>query len=238
MDIEKSLKYKIFRRDNFTCQYCGKQTPKVVLNVDSLIPITSVSTNNETELITVCQDCCNERQAIPVNERQEQIEAYEKFLLERQKEQSIVIEELGEYWSLLCDNQYELNEHGLESLKKFLVHLVPFEIRESMDIAADKIPNENIGERFKYFCGICHNKIREKSGDTTWIFFNEIKNYYLNKPRGSGYYKKDKLKEFCRTYDKEVLIRAIDIAFSEPRPSYWRAFCEVLEDLTGDSLEY
>jgi len=236
MRIPKSLKYEIFKRDSFTCQYCGGQTPQVILKIDYISP--SGDKNDKTNLITSCFNCSGKKQAVPINEKREQIDAYEASLIEHEESKVEVLQELNEYWSSLCDNEYSLNESGLESLSAFLENLVPFEIKESMKIAAKKIPANDMGNRFKYFCGICHNKIRAKSGDTSSKTFNEVKRYYLSKPRGGGYYNKEQLREFCRLYPEEDLIRAIDIAFSESRPSYWRAFCEALEELTGDELEY
>jgi len=253
MAISKSLRFEIFKRDKFTCQYCGRQIPQVVLEIDHIIPISEGGTDDPNNLITACFDCNRGKGAIPISiqkikeahkeeivrfrEKQEQIEAYEQFLLQQKEAEAKVLRELDEYWSSLCDGRYVLSESGLASLSNFLKNLAPLEIKEAMSIAVDKIPTNNIESRFKYFCGICHNKIREKSGDTSWRTFKEVQRYFLNKPRGSGYHREDQLREFCRIYPKETLIRAIDIAFSTGRSNYWRAVCEALQELTGE-VEY
>lgn len=104
-----------------------------------------------------------------------------------------------------------------------------------MGIAAEKIPVERIEDRVKYFYGICHNKIRAKSGDTTYRTFQQVQKYFLKQPRGSGYHNESLLREFCRKYPKQLLIRAIDIAFSQGRHNYWEAVCEALEDIVGEN---
>jgi len=254
MAISKSLRFEIFKRDKFACQYCGRQTPQVVLEIDHIIPVSEGGTDNPNNLITACLDCNRGKGAVPIGidrlkktrkeemalirEKHKQIEAYEKFLLEQKEAEAEVLQELNKHWASLCDNKYELNESGLESLRNFLKNLVPLEIKEAMSIAANNIPTNKIESRFKYFCGICHNMIREKSGDTSWRTFKEVQRYFLNKPRGSGYHKEDQLREFCRIYPKEILIRAIDIAFSKGRSNYWQAVCEALEEFTGDEVEY
>jgi hypothetical protein len=55
--VGKSLRFEIFRRDGFTCQYCGQQPPDVVLHVDHITPVVEGGTNDEMNLITSCQDC-------------------------------------------------------------------------------------------------------------------------------------------------------------------------------------
>ncbi|MDR2617300.1 MAG: HNH endonuclease [Treponema sp.] len=36
----------MFKRDKFTCQYCGRSAPDVILNVDHIIPVSQDGTNN------------------------------------------------------------------------------------------------------------------------------------------------------------------------------------------------
>jgi len=55
-------RFKIFERDNFTCQYCGV-TPKdgAKLHVDHIIPVDKGGDNSESNLITSCQRCNAEK---------------------------------------------------------------------------------------------------------------------------------------------------------------------------------
>lgn len=55
--IGKRLRFSIFERDQFTCQYCGKTPPKVVLHVDHIIPVVAGGTNDPENLRTSCADC-------------------------------------------------------------------------------------------------------------------------------------------------------------------------------------
>lgn len=54
------LRFKIFLRDNFTCQYCGK-SPKndnnVILHIDHIIPLSKNGSFAESNLITSCKEC-------------------------------------------------------------------------------------------------------------------------------------------------------------------------------------
>lgn len=55
--ISKSLRFRIFRRDGFQCQYCGRLPPDVVLRVDHMVPVAQGGTNEEDNLITACHEC-------------------------------------------------------------------------------------------------------------------------------------------------------------------------------------
>lgn len=55
--ISKKMRFEVFRRDSFTCQYCGKQSPDVVLHVDHIKPVSKGGKNTLLNLITSCIDC-------------------------------------------------------------------------------------------------------------------------------------------------------------------------------------
>lgn len=50
-------RFKILKRDNFTCQYCGRKPPEVILHIDHKKPRSKGGNNNETNLITACSLC-------------------------------------------------------------------------------------------------------------------------------------------------------------------------------------
>jgi hypothetical protein len=55
--LSKKLRFEIFKRDSFTCQYCGKQPPLVVLVVDHINPVANGGDNDDLNLITSCEEC-------------------------------------------------------------------------------------------------------------------------------------------------------------------------------------
>lgn len=57
--IKPKLRFQVFARDEFTCQYCGR-TPdqdEVVLHVDHTVSVKDGGTNDMENLITSCRDC-------------------------------------------------------------------------------------------------------------------------------------------------------------------------------------
>ena len=55
--LSKKVRFSIFARDAFTCRYCGRQSDAVVLEVDHVIPVCDGGTNDESNLVTSCEDC-------------------------------------------------------------------------------------------------------------------------------------------------------------------------------------
>ncbi len=56
-------RFDILKRDNFTCQYCGKKPPEVELEVDHIIPLSKGGSNEEKNLTTSCERCNYEKKA-------------------------------------------------------------------------------------------------------------------------------------------------------------------------------
>lgn len=57
MALSRRLRFKIFNRDKFTCQYCGRKAPEVVLHVDHRYPRALGGGDDEANLITACLEC-------------------------------------------------------------------------------------------------------------------------------------------------------------------------------------
>jgi 5-methylcytosine-specific restriction endonuclease McrA len=55
--ITPSVRFEVFRRDSFTCQYCGRRAPNVILHVDHIIPVVAGGTNDLANLRTACSVC-------------------------------------------------------------------------------------------------------------------------------------------------------------------------------------
>lgn len=57
--ISKKLRFEVFKRDSFKCQYCGKCAPDVILHVDHINPVSKGGANDILNLITSCFECNN-----------------------------------------------------------------------------------------------------------------------------------------------------------------------------------
>lgn len=56
-EIPQGLRFNVFRRDNFTCRYCGKQSPEIVLHLDHVKPVAEGGVDTEENFVTSCVDC-------------------------------------------------------------------------------------------------------------------------------------------------------------------------------------
>jgi len=167
--IGKKVRFEVFKRDSFTCQYCGKGTPHVVLELDHIIPVSKGGDNNIINLVTACFDCNRgkgktELSAIPEsledkiyksNLREQQYKEYQNLLKKIDKN---LVKEVGMIESLYMYHfeEYKFTDKFKISVKNFISHLGYDEVRKSLEYAIWK----SKGNCLTYFCAICWNKIK------------------------------------------------------------------------------
>lgn len=171
--MSKKLRFDVFKRDSFTCQYCGSHPPKVVLHVDHINPVANRGTNNIDNLITSC-DCCNlgkgarllsdipqslKDKAIYMAEREEQIKGYNDVLMQRMNR---INDESWDVAAALDGKEFieSYNKESLQSICRFLEKLPFAEVLMAAKTANAKFSYGGT-RQFKYFCGICWGKVRE-----------------------------------------------------------------------------
>jgi hypothetical protein len=169
--IGKTLRFNIFKRDLFSCQYCGATPPSVVLEIDHIHPVSKGGTNDSDNLITACFDCnrgkrdklltskIEGRNIELIQEKEAQYLAFVKLKKSIQKRINKEIEEVSDIYSNHFDNWVLSDAFKNTSVKMFIKKLGVFEVKESMYKACAKSLLSN--DTIKYFCGICHNKIRD-----------------------------------------------------------------------------
>lgn len=55
--ISDKIRFEVFKRNNFTCSYCGRKAPEFILNVDHIHPVSKGGDNNMLNLTTSCSGC-------------------------------------------------------------------------------------------------------------------------------------------------------------------------------------
>jgi hypothetical protein len=202
--ISKSIRFEVFKRDSFTCHYCGEKAPKVILVIDHIKPVSKGGTNDILNLITACQDCNSgksnkelsdntvvQKQWNQLNElqvRKEQLDMMFKW-------QKGLLELDDHKLSLLIDFWYELTKgfslHKTEQLelKKLIKKYTSEEIISAMKISSNKyfeiIDGEystgSIMDGWEKIPGICYNeqlKIKNPDLHKTKHIVNKMKRYY------------------------------------------------------------
>lgn len=118
--LGKKMRFEVFKRDLFTCQYCGGKAPEVILHVDHVHPVVDGGLDVISNLVTSCQPCNLGKGArrldddSAIQKQRRQLEALE----ERRQQLELMLE-----WhkSLLGETDMELDalvEHVTGLLRK------------------------------------------------------------------------------------------------------------------------
>ena len=179
--ISKKLRFEVFKRDAFTCQYCGQKAPDVVLNCDHVKPVAEGGTNDILNLITSCFDCNSGKGARSLSEqavlnkqmdqlaelqaRREQIEMLIEWRsgLERLKEDTT--DRVAKHWHTTVEGQSSLTKTGRDRVKKLVkehgLDLVLQAIPEAVDTYGRRegedhhLTMESIETAFSKLGGVC-----------------------------------------------------------------------------------
>ncbi|END7661216.1 HNH endonuclease [Escherichia coli] len=226
--ITKKIRFEVFKRDGFKCQYCGSSAPDVILHVDHINPVSKGGDNDMMNLITSC-DSCNggksdkllsdnsimekQRQQLQeLNTKREQLEMMIKWRdgLKSLKDDvvDIVATKIDD-----CIAPFTVNDNGRKSIKRWLRIYKLEEILDAIEIAADKkltqeITHELTGEFFEYIPRIAATKRKPPKEQRILYIRGILKNrIYINQNHVMSYLKVwlsydldlDELTEFAKT---------------------------------------
>lgn len=146
--ITKKTRFEVFKRDSFTCQYCGSKAPDVVLEVDHLNPVKHGGDNDLLNLITSCFVCNRgksarklsdnsviEKQRVQIEElniRRQQLEMILEWRNELKRSSNFELNKADEYWQ----EKFKLKINNPElSLGKLVKSYGLIEVLDSIDIS-------------------------------------------------------------------------------------------------------
>jgi len=134
-NVSPKTRFEIFKRDAFTCQYCGRKAPDVVLEADHIDPVSNGGTDDPFNLITSCEQCNagkgkrvlsdhsiiekQRRQLELLEERRQQIEMMLQWKHELAAMNERVSRELETTWNSQAQ-PYTLTKEGLSRLNGLL----------------------------------------------------------------------------------------------------------------------
>ena len=159
--ISKKVRFEVFKRDSFTCQYCGRKSPEVVLHIDHITPVSKGGTNSLMNLVTSCIDCnlgksANllsensvvekaRKQAEMLQERREQIEMLRDWHLELVDERNAQVEAVNNLYSKLTNGKFVITEeYKNKTITKLIAEYGLQMVLESLQAGA-----ESYGEPYR-----------------------------------------------------------------------------------------
>lgn len=89
MSIKPKTRFEVFKRDRFTCRYCGKASPEVVLEVDHIVPKSKGGTDDPMNLATSCWECNRGKASVPLNEVMTGEDPHDAAILILEKERQL-----------------------------------------------------------------------------------------------------------------------------------------------------
>lgn len=149
--ISPRLRFEVFKRDGFTCRYCGSKSPEVVLEVDHIVPVAEGGSDDEMNLATSCWECNRGKGSVPLDEvmtgedphdkaileleRLRQLQEYDEFLKKRREFRDSSLGDLTKHWLEHIPWKTELSPADQGWMRNRLRDTPPEKIREAMDIA-------------------------------------------------------------------------------------------------------
>ncbi|WP_460454801.1 HNH endonuclease [Arenimonas aestuarii] len=184
--LGKNLRFEVFKRDGFRCQYCGASAPDVLLVVDHIHPVAGGGKNDILNLITACEPCNAGKgkrelgdhtvlekqrdQLQELSDRREQLEMMIQWKEGLCDLRALAVDRMADLWSRLVPG-YVLNEHGRQTLRKLAGQFEAGELMEAMQIATsqyleykeDKPTQESVEVAWNRVAGICRIRELEKT---------------------------------------------------------------------------
>lgn len=207
--LSKKTRFEVFKRDKFTCQYCGKSAPEVVLEIDHIKPVSKGGKNEMLNLVTSCFDCNRGKKNIELSDDSvvKRQERQIKELSERKEQLDMLLQwrsGLGELENKCIDAVVEIfenntswgvSEHGRKLIKKWLKEFSLEEVLDATETAIEKYytgTEDSWRLAFDKVSGICYTRKRQKD-DSRYYYVN----YCIKALRGNGwYYDNQKIKLF------------------------------------------
>ena len=179
--IPKKIRFEVFKRDSFTCQYCGRHAPDVILECDHIVPVADGGKNTILNLVTACVDCnrgkgktrlsdttevdkqFNEMSAL--NERRKQMEMLLKWKEELEQLSNQQIDVISD---ILCEDGWYLVDQARAKVKILINRFGFCEVLEAAEIAKNNyITLRGMSVRFaiEKMGGICYNRAKQKEAE-------------------------------------------------------------------------
>lgn len=172
MPVSKRTRFEVLRRDGNACRYCGAMAPDVKLTIDHVVPVALGGGDDPTNLVTACADCNAGKSSIAPDSpivadvaadalrwSQAMAVAAERLSADQKARRNLVADWL-ETWEKWSHIDY-LPVDFADSVTRFHAAGLPLEVMQENIFRATGATHVTRRNQFRYFCGICHNQLRE-----------------------------------------------------------------------------
>lgn len=167
------IRFDVFKRDGFTCQYCGRTPPAVVLELDHIMPRSKGGPDNVDNYITTCFECNRgkgkhtlntvvpgaEEKVELLKERRLQLKAFNRLIEKQEAEQGAAVDGVVEVFRDNFPDRQPTDKFKETTIKRFVTLLPLTKIKSAMTLACSTKAHEP-EQALRYFCGICWNWIK------------------------------------------------------------------------------
>lgn len=173
--VSSRTRFEVFKRDAFTCQYCGSQAPDVILHLDHVIAVANGGDNDITNLVTACSACNGGKSDVPLcdnsavkkqkrqldelNERRQQIEMIVQWRKELRAINDMAACSVIDHFEACFG--VKLLEHGRQKIVKAVKSFGVSEALDAVDKAVQAYSDAN--RAVEKLSGICTVSRREKT---------------------------------------------------------------------------
>lgn len=177
MSVSRRLRYEVLRRDGHRCRYCGASAPDAPLTVDHVVPVALGGPDEPSNLVTACADCnagksSSSPDAPIVEAVTEDALRWSRAMRDAAEIQSFrtaeiehVCADLDDRWCGWTDPQGQpmpRPRDWRESIRAFIAAGLDAEVIYEMAEVAFAKENLYNAKVWKYFCGCCWRRIRER----------------------------------------------------------------------------
>lgn len=178
--LRPSVRFDVFRRDAFTCSYCGRKPPEATLEVDHIIAISEGGTDDPENLTTACFECNRGKAAKSLNtpppaipdivertalilERERQLLEYHDALNAISSRQDESVNRILDYWESLWGECTGRELPSRSAVRRYLDDVGEDAIYDAIDAAGAKF--RYVGSSsVRYFFGVLKWKSAEAKG--------------------------------------------------------------------------
>ena len=168
------IRFDVFKRDGFTCQYCGRTPPAVVLELDHIIPKCQGGADTIDNYITACFECNRGKAGESLDvapaaidakielleEKRMQLREFNQLIEEREAELLAGVNSVIEIFQATFPKEQPTERFSQTTIKRFVSLLPVCKVRDAMVLACTLKPSDG-DIALRYFCGICWNWVKK-----------------------------------------------------------------------------